>query len=168
MRLGAVLVSSWTLSCSFHFPGTDTCTQRALLNARVVKGEHARCVVGCQVALKRHVSSSEAALKRTSKCTASVAAYHAAYVGSPATSCSRSPQMRHKRPGVRSQQQHRKPAIQCQASTSEQPVADKGFISMIKQFLQDQFLPVGLLVAMLIGWATASVLCCTCVASCLV
>lgn len=76
--------------------------------------------------------------------------------------------MRLKRPGVRPQQQRQKQAVQCQASTSEQPVADKGVVSMIKQFLQDQFLPVGLLLAMLIGCATASVLCCICAALCLV
>ena len=70
--------------------------------------------------------------------------------------------MRLKRPGVRQRQQGQH-AVQCQASASDQPVADKGVVSVIRQFVQDQFLPVGLLLAMFIGWGAAAVLCYTCV-----
>lgn len=60
------------------------------------------------------------------------------------------------------QQQRRLLAIRCRASSSTPAARNSGLVSTIRQFLVDQFLPVGLLLAMLIGCAAASARYSTC------
>ena len=85
------------------------------------------------------------------------APYQVAQIGIYSKS-SNSAQFQLRRQGPKQRQRHCH-ATHCQASDSGQAATDSGFTGVIKQFLLDQFLPVGLLLAMLVGWVAASALC---------
>lgn len=129
-------------------------------NGRAEQG-HMACRIGTQATPRRGVVSSDVSrhfarpfLGGNCSSSPSLASCHVDVFVSKSSKPTRLQLTRR----ALTKQQRQIHAIRCQASGGSQAAPNPGLVSTIRQFVLDQFLPIGLLLAMLIGCA-ASALC---------